>query len=112
MCASCINVARALVRQSIVLYPDSMADLFGSDESKAPEPAKDAPLADRLRPRNLPAVVGQEHLPGPEGAIGRMVAAGRLSSIIFWGPPGPRPTTIYRQLAVAVGMRFDRKSVV
>src|SRR3546814_5941947 len=71
-----------LFRSSIVLYPDSMADLFGSDESKAPEPAKDAPLADRLRPRNLAEVVGQEHLTGPEGAIGRMVAAGRLSSII------------------------------
>ena len=51
-------------------------------------------------------VVGQEHLTGPEGAIGRMVAAGRLSSMILWGPPGTGKTTIARLLADAVGLRF------
>ena len=71
-----------------------------------------APLAERLRPRTLADVVGQEHLTGPEGAIGRMVAAGQLSSIILWGPPGTGKTTIARLLAEAVGMRFAPLSAV
>ena len=56
-----------------------MADMFANElpAATAPsEPAADAPLADRIRPRSLEEVVGQEHLTGPEGAIGRMVAAG------------------------------------
>ncbi|HWW59168.1 MAG TPA: replication-associated recombination protein A [Sphingopyxis sp.] len=70
------------------------------------------PLAERLRPRTLADVVGQEHLTGPDGAIGRMVAAGQLSSIILWGPPGTGKTTIARLLAEAVGMRFAPLSAV
>jgi len=92
-----------------------MADLFADDlpPSSAPnEPRADAPLADRLRPRTLTDVVGQEHLTGPEGAIGRMVAAGRLSSMILWGPPGTGKTSIARLLADAVGMRFAAVSAV
>ncbi|HAU22267.1 MAG TPA: AAA family ATPase [Erythrobacter sp.] len=72
----------------------------------------DAPLADRLRPRALDEVVGQEHLTGPEGAIGRMVAAGKLSSMVLWGPPGTGKTSIARLLADAVGMRFIAVSAV
>jgi putative ATPase len=75
-------------------------------------PVEDAPLADRLRPRRLEDVIGQTHLTGPEGAIGRMVAAGRLSSMILWGPPGTGKTTIARLLADAVGLRFIAISAV
>ena len=92
-----------------------MADLFADDPPLAAPPAaprEDAPLADRLRPAALAEVVGQEHLTGPEGAIGRMVAAGRLSSMILWGPPGTGKTTIARLLADAVGMRFVSVSAV
>jgi len=91
-----------------------MADLFAEDlPGAAPdEPREDAPLADRLRPRNLGEVIGQEHLTGPEGAIGRMVAAGKLSSMILWGPPGTGKTSTARLLADAVGMRFVSVSAV
>ncbi|MDE2403686.1 MAG: replication-associated recombination protein A [Sphingomonadales bacterium] len=94
-----------------------MADLFapdspGTDSPGADAPAADAPLADRLRPRALPEVIGQEHLTGPEGAIGRMVAAGRLSSMILWGPPGTGKTSIARLLADATGMRYAPISAV
>ena len=90
-----------------------MADLFADDLPVQPAAsAEDAPLADRLRPRSLDDVVGQEHLTGPEGAIGRMVAAGKLSSMILWGPPGTGKTSIARLLADAVGMRFVSLSAV
>jgi putative ATPase len=87
-----------------------MDDLF-HDSAAAPQTA-DAPLADRLRPRTLDEVVGQGHLTGADGAIGRMVAAGKLSSMILWGPPGTGKTTIARLLADAVGLRFEAISAV
>jgi len=92
-----------------------MADLFGDTAPPAPpeEVSPDhAPLADRLRPKSLSEIVGQKHLTGPEGAIGRMVAAGKLSSMILWGPPGTGKTSIARLLADAVGQRFVAISAV
>jgi putative ATPase len=91
-----------------------MADLFNDDlpDRRPYTPAADAPLADRLRPQSLAEVIGQEHLTGPDGAIGRMVAAGKLSSIVLWGPPGTGKTSIARLLADSVGMRYVAISAV
>jgi putative ATPase len=85
-----------------------MTDLFRDPHAEATT----APLAERLRPQQLGEIVGQDHLTGPDGAIGRMVAAGRLSSMILWGPPGTGKTTIARLLADAVGLRFEAISAV
>ncbi len=75
---------------------------------------KDAPrpLADRLRPQKLSDVVGQDHLVGPEGVITRMLAAGRIPSIILWGPPGTGKTTIARLLAGETGLAFEQISAI
>ena len=81
-----------------------MSTLF---ESQAPRP-----LADRLRPNALDQVVGQGHLVGPEGPIGRMAGAGRLLSIVLWGPPGTGKTTIARLLAEHTDMHFELLSAV
>nr|WP_244545272.1 replication-associated recombination protein A [Devosia enhydra] len=65
-----------------------------------------------MRPRSLDDVIGQQHLLGPGGTLRRMIAAGRLGSLILWGPPGTGKTTVARLLADAVGYRFEQISAV
>ena len=86
-----------------------MSDLF---QAAGLTPHAPAPLADRLRPQSLDEVVGQQHLLGPEGPIGRMAATHRLASMILWGPPGTGKTTIARLLAKAGGYEFQQISAV
>ncbi|HRI99640.1 MAG TPA: replication-associated recombination protein A [Hyphomonas sp.] len=86
-----------------------MSDLFDSAGLSDGAPR---PLADRLRPKVLAEVVGQDHLIGPEGALTRMLAAKRLSSIILWGPPGTGKTTIARLLAEGTGLEFEAISAI
>ena len=70
------------------------------------------PLADRLRPTRLGDVLGQDHLLGSDGPVGRMLAAGKLASMILWGPPGTGKTTIARLLADATALHFEPLSAV
>lgn len=79
----------------------------GLFEAQAPRP-----LADRLRPATLADVVGQDHLMGADGPIGRMVAGHRLASMILWGPPGSGKTTIARLLADVADLEFEPLSAV
>src|SRR3569833_491146 len=84
--------------------PPAMAELFAS---LAP-----TPLAERLRPKRIEDVLGQDHLLGPDGPLGRMLAAKKLSSLILRGPPGCGKTTIARLLAEAVDLHFEPLSAV
>jgi putative ATPase len=86
-----------------------MSDLF---QTAGLEDDTPRPLADRLRPKSLAEVVGQDHLIGPEGPIGRMVAQGRAHSIILWGPPGTGKTTIARLLSTQFKLHFEQLSAV
>ena len=84
-------------------------DLFaaaGLDEA-APRP-----LADRLRPTTLAEVVGQDHLVGPDGALRRLVEAGSIGSLVFWGPPGTGKTTVARLLAGGTDLHFEQISAI
>lgn len=86
-----------------------MSDLFASAglDQSAPQP-----LADRLRPKSLNEVIGQDHLLGADGPIARMIAARRLSSIILWGPPGVGKTTIAQLIAQESDLEFVQISAI
>ncbi|MFN4208417.1 MAG: replication-associated recombination protein A [Agrobacterium albertimagni] len=87
-----------------------MSDLFAPQISK--EMAERRPLADRLRPKNLGEVTGQEHLTGEDGVLARMIASGSLGSMIFWGPPGTGKTTVARLLSGEAGLAFEQISAI
>ncbi len=87
-----------------------MSDLFASHVPK--DIAERRPLADRLRPKNLSEVTGQEHLTGEDGVLARMITAGSLGSMIFWGPPGTGKTTVARLLSGEAGLAFEQISAI
>lgn len=87
-----------------------MSDLFETQDDEIARGQR--PLADRLRPASLDEVVGQEHLLGPEGPLGRMVSSGKLTSLVLWGPPGTGKTTIARLLAGHADLAFEQISAI
>ena len=86
-----------------------MTNLFQAAglEKEAPRP-----LADRLRPKKLAEVAGQDHLVGPEGTLTRALRRGRLQSMILWGPPGTGKTTAARLLADETNLAFEQLSAI
>jgi putative ATPase len=90
-------------------YDRQMTNLFQAAgmEKEAPRP-----LADRLRPRRLADVVGQDHLVGPDGTLTRMLKSGRVQSMVLWGPPGSGKTTVARLLADETHLVFEQLSAI
>jgi len=89
-----------------------MNDLFNPEDELQPVDENGRPLADRLRPKSLDEVIGQSQLLGETGSLRRMIASGRLGSLILWGPPGTGKTTVARLLAAETGYQFVQISAI
>lgn len=87
-----------------------MADLFATTVPAELEATR--PLADILRPQTLDEVVGQDHLVGANGTLQRMIASGKMPSLVFWGPPGCGKTTMARILAHHTNLHFEQISAI
>ena len=89
-----------------------MSNLFDIPYEKEAGKEAPRPLADLLRPQNLSEVMGQDHLLKDDGPLARMVEQGRITSLIFWGPPGCGKTTLARLLAHHTELHFEAISAV
>ena len=91
-----------------------MTDLFESDSKVTRDKIsqKNTPLAEKLRPKVLNEVVGQNRILAADGQLKLMVKSGQLASIIFWGPPGVGKTTIARAIANEVSAHYEEISAV
>jgi putative ATPase len=99
---------------SLELFPDARDPRPGDGGAREPVvgDAAAAPLADRMRPRSLDDVVGQDHLLGPRGPLRALARAGRVPSLVLWGPPGSGKTTLARLLAAGPDVRLVALSAV
>ena len=89
-----------------------MADLFQDEQKTEAFSSVSAPLAEKIRPKNLEEIIGQEHIAGANGTITRMLASNSLGNLIFWGPPGTGKTTLARLLAHQVDYEFVQVSAI
>ena len=101
---------------SLDLFPEDPREPAAETPPRSPwaqdRPSPRAPLADRMRPRSLDEVVGQEALLGPGAGLRALVEADELPSSILWGPPGCGKTTVARLLSKHSDMRFEQLSAV
>ncbi len=89
-----------------------MSDLFIQDNKEESGGGENRPLPDRLRPKTLAEVIGQDHLTGAQGLLTRMLEGNNMSSFILWGPPGCGKTTLARIVADQVDLHFEQISAI